>query len=61
MGEDKTYAINDTNRAIARVIENLAKWESPKCDPRVKAIILTKLQEAQLWSLLLVNSDDQNP
>jgi len=54
MGEEKTYTINDTNRAIGSVISNLTAWESEFCDPRVKVLILTKLQEAQLWSLLLV-------
>jgi hypothetical protein len=54
MGEDKTYPINDVNCAIGRVADNLQAWESPQCDRRVKAVILTKLLEAQLWSLLLV-------
>jgi len=58
MGEEKSYTINDTNRAIGSVISNLTAWESPKCDPRVKALILTKLQEAQLWSLLLGKQDE---
>ncbi len=54
MGEEKTYTINDTNRSIGRLIEDLQKWDSSYCDPRVKAIIVTKLQEAQLWSLVLI-------
>ena len=54
MGEDVTYSVNDTNRGIQRVIDDLKDWESPLCDPRVKALIITKLEEAQLWSLKLV-------
>lgn len=60
MGEEKIYQINDTHRAIDSVIKNLSAWESPRCDGRVKAIIITKLQEARLWSLELVKFDDIN-
>lgn len=55
MGEKIEFAINDTNRAIGNIIEQLKVFESPLCNPRVKAIILTKLEEAQLWSLNLIN------
>lgn len=54
MGENYEASINDTYRAIERVAENLKGWESPLCDPRVKAMILSKLQEARLLSLELV-------
>ena len=54
MGEEKTFNINDTQRAIEAVMEDLKKWESPNCDPRIKAIILTKLEEAWLFGLKLV-------
>lgn len=58
MQEEKTYAINDTYRAIKRVSDSLKDWESPLCDPRVKAMILTKLQEARLLSLELIKEND---
>lgn len=54
MGEEKTYPINDTNRAIQRVIDDLTAWESPRCNEQAKAAILLKLKEAQFWSLELV-------
>ena len=57
MDEEVTFSINDTNRAIERVIDHLRKWDSPLCDQRVKALILTKLEEAQLWSLNLVKKE----
>ncbi len=54
MGDEMTIEINDTYRDIGRLAEELAAWESPLCDKRVKRIILERLQEAQLWSLVLV-------
>lgn len=60
MGETVEYAINDTNRAIGEIIRSLKVFESPLCDPRVKALILTKLEEAQLWSLKLIDNDRQH-
>ena len=57
MGEDETYPINDTNRAIGKTIDSLKAWESDLADPRVKSIILTKLEEAQLWSLKLIKEE----
>jgi hypothetical protein len=54
MGEEITYPINDTNRQIERIIRDLKAFESPLCDGRIKAIILTNLEQAQLWSLKLV-------
>ncbi len=55
MGEDVLYPINDTYRAIQRVMDELKAFESPKCNARIKAIILTNLEQAQLWSLKLVD------
>jgi hypothetical protein len=56
MGETQTFDVNDINRAIAQVMDSLKQFESDKCDGRVRALILTKLEEAQLWSLKLVKS-----
>lgn len=57
MGQEATYPINDTHRAIEAVAQSLREFDSPRCDPRIKAIILTKLQEAQLFSLLLIKEE----
>jgi len=54
MEERKEFPINDTYRAIESVSEDLRAWESDRADQRVKAMILTKLQEARLLSLELV-------
>ncbi len=57
MGEEVAYVINDTHRAIQRIMDDLNKWaaEFPDaCDPRIKAIMITHLEEAQLWSLKVV-------
>lgn len=56
MGETQTFDVNDTNRAIARVMDALKQFDSDKCDGRVRALVLTKLEEAQLWSLKLIKS-----
>lgn len=54
VGETESHTVNDTSRAIASVAKDLDKFESPLVDLRVRAIILTKLQEAYLFSLLLI-------
>lgn len=54
MGEEVTYLVNDTNRGIGELIGELLTNTVADFDPRVKAIILTKLEEAQLWSLKLI-------
>lgn len=54
MSEEESYNINDTMRSIRKVSENLKNWESRLCDPRIKAMILSKLEEAELLSQRLV-------
>ena len=54
MNEQVTFDVNDTYRDIQRVIDQLRAWESPFCDARIKALILTDLERAQLWALKLV-------
>ena len=54
MGETKEFEINDTYRALEKLIGDLRAWESTSADPRVKALVITKLEEAQLWSLRLI-------
>jgi len=56
MGEEIIFQANDTYRAIGKVIKDLRQFESTALDPRIKAIILTKLEEAQLISLKLFKS-----
>lgn len=58
MDEEITFPINDTFRTIERIITDLRKWDSPSCNQRVKALILTRLEEAQLWALRLINSEE---
>jgi hypothetical protein len=55
MSEEVTYQVNDTTRSIRAVSQTLRRFESEIADPRIKAMILTKLQEAELLSLLLIN------
>jgi hypothetical protein len=57
MGEEIKYPVNDTNRAIGAIIEDLDNNTEADFDPRVKAILKTKLEEAQLWSLKLIRQD----
>jgi len=54
MGEEFTAIINDFNRDIGDIIKDLREFESPRVDPRVQAIMITHLEEAQLWSLKLI-------
>jgi hypothetical protein len=57
MGEELVFTKNDCYRGIERLAETLRAFESPRCDPRVKAMILTKLQEARLLSLELIKPE----
>ncbi|MGI8483727.1 MAG: hypothetical protein ACR2OU_05645 [Thermomicrobiales bacterium] len=59
MNETITYEVNDTSRQIKSVADHLRQWDSPLADQRIKAMILTKLQEAELLSLLLVRNDEE--
>jgi hypothetical protein len=56
MGQTVTFPVNDINQEIEGVIDTLCALEGVKVDAVVKAIILTKLKEAQLWSLKLIKS-----
>lgn len=58
MGETIEYPVNDTNRAIGQVIEDLKNFDSPLIDQRVKAIMLTHLQTAKLFSLELIKPEN---
>jgi predicted metal-binding protein len=56
MDEKIIISLNDTHRALGRLIDNINGWAvgSELCDQRVAAIVKTKLEEAQLWSLKMV-------
>lgn len=56
--EEENYAVNDTMRSIRRVSEYLKKWDSDLADPRIKAMILTKLEEAELLSQRLIKPSE---
>jgi len=58
MSEQVTYSVNDTTVALRSVADDLRSWDSPLADPRIKAMILTKLQEAEMLSLLLVKESE---
>lgn len=60
MGEKVTYVVNDVNRAIGRIIDDLKVFESPLYDARIRALVLTKLEEAQLFSLKLIKEGRYN-
>jgi len=57
MGEEVTYPVNDINRDIGKIVDWLENNDQSDFDPRVKAIVKTKLEEAQLWSLKLIKQD----
>lgn len=59
MREEVVIYPNDTTRAIQRVIEHLEEWrqDNDRCDQRHVAMVLTKLEEAELLSLRMVKED----
>lgn len=58
MEETIEVPLTDTYHSIGKIIDNLRHFESPYCDPRIKSIVLTKLEEAQLRSLQLIVIED---
>lgn len=56
MSEEETIVVNDTMRGIRRVAENLKSWseQSDLADGRHVAMVLTKLEEAELLSQRIV-------
>ncbi|MCP4651157.1 MAG: hypothetical protein GY853_13910 [PVC group bacterium] len=58
MGEEITFPVNDTNRSIDKIIQELKNFNSPNCNIRAKALVLTNLEQAQLWSLKLINQEE---
>lgn len=61
MGEEIIFPVNDTYRAITRIINDLKSFDdNPRVDGRAKAIVITKLEEAQLRSLTIIKSEDDS-
>jgi hypothetical protein len=56
MGEDKTYPINDTNRAIGQVIKDLKQWEAPR-PTLAESNYYYEARRGQLWSLNLIKEE----
>lgn len=56
MNEEEVIVVNDTMRSIRGVAEDLRNWLSPSCDQRIKAMVLTKLEEAELLAQRLVKN-----
>ncbi len=53
-GESINYQINTATREIETLIAKIKSFDSESLDRRVHSIILTKLQEARLFSLELI-------
>lgn len=56
MGEEIKFESNDTYHIIGKVMDSLKSFNSEFVDNRVKAIILTNLEQAQLWALKLIKA-----
>jgi hypothetical protein len=63
MNEEVVFTVNDTTRGIERVMEGVRKWRnaSDLVDERATAIVLTKLEEAAMWSLKMVAESKPGP
>jgi hypothetical protein len=59
VGEEIKFTINDTTRAINKVIKDLYDFNSPLCDERVKTLIIMKLQESAMWSLQMISQKEE--
>ena len=51
--EELVFTDNDFHSGIQSIREELSKFESTATDPRIKAMVVTKLQEAEMLALLL--------
>ena len=59
MGEERIVYPNDTTRLLETRIAHLRQWQidNPRCNPREVALVITKLEEAALWSLRMVKHE----
>ena len=48
---------NATVRSIEQLITNIEGWQlnNDKANPRQTALVITKLEEAKFWALVMVN------
>lgn len=60
MREEQVVYPNDTTRSIQRIMQHLEEWrqDNPVCDQRHTAMVLSKLEEAELLSLRMINHED---
>lgn len=60
MRSEEVVYPNDTTRNIRKQIEHLEEWreDNPKCDQRHTAMVISKLEEAELLSLRMVKEDE---
>lgn len=56
---DRVYP-NDTTRKIRELIADLSSWkiDNEKVNQRITSMIISKLQEAELLSLIMVNHEE---
>lgn len=60
MGEEEKYRKNDTVRKIDEVIQHVKDWDSPQKNGGACSHLVTKLIEARMIALLIVNEPDGN-
>ena len=60
MREEKIVYPNDTTRQIDRMIDELNKWKvnNPLVNIRETSLVITKLEEASMWSLKMVKNEN---
>lgn len=59
MREEKIVYPNDTTHAIEKIIQHLNKWkiDNSYSNPREVALVITKLEEAAMWSLKMIKNE----
>ena len=60
MRSEETVYPNDTTRNIRSMIAHLEEWrtDNERCDQRHVAMVISKLEEAELLSLRMVKHDE---
>ena len=56
MPEEEVFVVNDTTRMIRDIQKDLKERNWEKTDQRIKAMILTKLEEAELLTFRLIKN-----
>ena len=59
MTEMRDFDVHHLTASIESLLQRTRSMEDPAFDPRVKALVVTKLEEAALWSLKLLRSPDE--